>query len=61
MVMFILTFIILLYVFIELIFFFILRYLLLEIPWIISNKDEYPDFKIKKKFKTFLKKLLILI
>ena len=45
MVMFILTFIILLYVFIELIFFFILRYLLLEIPWIISNKDEYPDFK----------------
>ena len=48
MVMFILTFIILLYVFIELIFFFILRYLLLEIPWVISNKDEYPNFKIKK-------------
>ena len=48
MIVFILTFIILLYVFIELIFFFILRYLLLEIPWVISNKDEYPNFKIKK-------------
>ena len=51
----IITYFLIICVFIELILIFVIRYLLSEIPWIISDRDEYPEFK-KKKIKSFLRK-----
>ncbi len=45
----------LLYIFIELILVFIIKYLQSKIPWIITEEDEYPEFN-KKKIQIFFKK-----
>ena len=39
----------------ELILFLLINFLRFKIPWVITNKDEYPIFS-KKKITTFLKK-----
>ncbi len=39
----------------ELILFLLINFLRFKIPWVITNKDEYPNFK-KKKITSFLKK-----
>ena len=44
-----------LYIIIELIFILIIKYLHAKIPWIITEKDEYPEFN-KIKIKTFFEK-----
>ncbi len=44
-----------LYLLLELIFFLLISYLQIRIPWIITDKNEYPDFK-KEKIKNFIKK-----
>ena len=50
-----LLFLIIIYLAIEIIFFFLINYLRSEIPWIITEKDEFPKFD-KKKVKNFFKK-----
>ena len=50
-----LLYIIILYLFIELTLIFLINFLRTKIPWIITDKDEFPKFK-KEKIEAFIKK-----
>ena len=47
--------IIFIFILLEILFFILVNYLRIRIPWVITNKDEYPIFN-EKKIETFLKK-----